>query len=64
MSPCELRRGNSEDESSVVLEKLKSELADEKKVEKENDEEAVVEEDDLKYVQVLKRYFGFSNFRK
>lgn len=28
------------------------------------EEEDVVDENDVKYVQVLKRYFGFSNFRK
>ena len=59
MSPCEAKRGDGQDDIFFP----KSEYVD---VEVEVEQESDVEEDenDLKYTQVLKRYFGFSNFRK
>lgn len=55
MSPCEARRGDDDDVFP------KPEYVD---VEAEQESEVEEDENDLKYTQVLKRYFGFSNFRK
>lgn len=53
ISPIETRRGGNNDESVVI-----------EQVDDQDDDDEQDSEQNSKYIEVLKRYFGFSNFRK